>query len=254
MFQYKTIIMKKTLFGFGFIFLFSAAVAQNKQQDSLAILIIDRMTDVIGDLESCSFRVLLSKDVADSAGLVNIKQFADCKVYLSGNDKMLVDFENEKGHRRMWYNGEQLAYYFRDEHNYGVIPAPSTTIRMIDSVNAVYHIDFPAADFFYPAFTDDLLENNDVVKFLGRTRVNGQDCFHILASNKEMVTQIWVSSDEYSLPLKYVITYRNRDGFPQFEGSFSEWKVNPGLPSALFNFEPPPGSNKVTILSSTKNN
>lgn len=244
--------MKKLVLGLGFISFFSIAIAQKKQHDSLAILIIDRMTDVIGDLESCSFRVQISKDVADSVQLGNFKQFADCNVYFSGNNKMLVDFTNEKGHRRMWYNGEQLAYYFRDEHNYGVIPVPSNTLSMIDSVNSVYHIDFPAADFFYPSFTDDLLQDNDIVKFLGRSRINGQDCFHILASNKDMVTQIWVSSDEYSLPLKYVLTYKNKEGHPQYEGSFSDWKVNPNLPAALFNFEPPPGSNKVTILSSNQ--
>lgn len=224
--------------------------AQAKKQDTLAILLIDRMTDVIGDMESCSFKLQIGRDTT-TAEWGTWKRFTDCEVYMSGPDKLLVKYFNDRGHKQIMYNGEQVAYYFREEHNYGVIPAPATTIQMIDSVNKAYHIDFPAADFFYPTFTDDLLANSETLRYLGRSTLNGQECFHILATSKDITLQIWIASDAYNLPVRFAITYKNRPGNPQYEASFSDWQINPRLPDAMFDFEPPPGSTKVRIMSST---
>jgi len=243
--------MKRIITGLSALLICLGMTAQTKTIDSLAVIIVDRMTDIIGDLESCSFTLQTAKDITSTeSGLV--KQFADFNVFMSGPDKLMINGVGDKGHRQMWYNGEQLAYYFREEHNYGIIPAPATTIRMIDSINQAYRIEFPAADFFYPAFTDDLLEHSDVLKFLGRSIINGQECFHILSSNNEMTIQIWISSDAYNLPLKYAIRYKTKEGNPQLEATFSDWKVNPNLPSAMFDFEPPPGSVQVRIMSASQ--
>jgi len=224
------------------------ASAQTKQQDSIAILIIDRMTDVIGDLQSCSFKLHTVNDVMDtSLGLV--KQFADFDVYMSGPNKLLVNAYGQKGHREFLYNGQELAYYSFKEHNYGVILAPANTIAMIDSVNALYGIEFPAADFFYPSFTDDLLEDADTIRFLGMDDIDGNEFFHIMALGKDVNFQFWVSNDAYDLPAKFAITYKHMPGSPQYLASFSEWQVNPDLPAAMFDFLPPPDAAQLRIMS-----
>lgn len=240
----------KSLFIGVFMSTFACNIAAQKQHDSLAILLIDRMTDVIGDLESCAFNLQVAKD-STFPDLGMVKRFIDFEVFMSGPDKMMINYQNDRGHRQIWYNGAQLAYYFKDEHNYGIIPAPLTTIEMIDSVHKAYHIEFPAADFFYPGFTDDLLANFDQLRYLGRSQLNGQEYFHIMAENKEQNMQIWISTDSYNLPGRFAITYLNRPGNPQYQASFSNWRINPNLPAAMFNFEPPPGSAKVRIMSAT---
>ena len=134
--------------------------AQIKRYDTLAVLIMDRMTEVIGELESCSFKLNTATDMADpSNGLV--KYFSDYEVYMGGPDKMLINAHGHRGHRQLMYNGEQMAYYSFDENNYGIIPTPGNILKMIDSLNDSYDIEFPAIDFFYPAFTDDLLQHSD---------------------------------------------------------------------------------------------
>lgn len=224
------------------------ASAQSKSFDSVAVVIIDRMTDVIGDLESCSFKLDVSNDVNDPVnGLV--KDFANYEIYMSGPNKMKMNSYSIHGHREFAYNGKQLAYYSFKEHNFGIIPAPSTTIKTIDSINANYGIEFPAADFFYPAFTDDLMENSDSVKYLGLVTINGKEYFDIMAFGKEMNFQFWVSNDAYNLPAKFAITYKKQEGNPQYLAEFSDWQINPNLPSAMFDFLPPPGAAPVRILS-----
>lgn len=219
-----------------------------KQHDSIAIVIMDRMSDVIGDMASCSFKLHVINDIADpSVGL--IKQFNDYEVYMTGPDKMLVEAQGYKGHRQLMYNGKQLAYYSFDEKNYGILPAPETIIKTIDKINDQYGIEFPAADFFYPAFTDDLLESADSILFLGTTLIQDKEYFHILAKGKNINFQFWVNNDPYNLPARFAITYKNQPGNPQYVASFSDWQINPTLPVAMFDFQPPPGARPVRILA-----
>jgi hypothetical protein len=178
-----------------------------------------------------------------------VKHWTDYEVYLSGPDKMLVIANGAKGHRQFMYNGRQIAYLSFDEHNYGIIPAPSTTIRMIDSLHEHYDFEFPAADFFYPAFTDDLLENADSIKFLGSTRIRGKEYFHIVADGKKINLQFWINNDAFNLPALFSITHKNGRDNPQYLASFYDWEINPHLPASLFDFSPPPGAAKVRIMS-----
>ena len=242
--------MKRIFITVSTIMITLVATAQSKSHDSLAILIVDRMSDVIGNLESCSFKLQVDNDVPNpETGYGLVKRLTDYQVYMSGQDKMLINADGDKGHRQMWYNGAQLAYYFANEKNYGILWAPPTTIEMIDTMNALYNIDFPGADFFYPNFTDDLLQHCDTVKFLGMTRVNGQESFHILATSKEIAVQLWIANDAYNLPVRFAIVYKTKPGSPQYQGLFSEWQINPNLPVAMFDFQAPPGSTVVRMIS-----
>lgn len=239
--------MKKTLILLLGILFFLHTQAQ-KKYDSTAILIIDRMSDIIGDLEACSFKLNTATDTWDPAyGLT--KNFSDYEVYMSGQSKMVVNAYSYRGHHQFLYNGQKLAYYSYDENNYGTINTPNTIVKMVDSLHNLYDFDFPAGDFFYPAFTDDLLENCDSLLYLGIVKINKKEYLHVIAISKEVNFQFWVNNDAYNLPAKFAITYKNKPGSPQYLATFSEWQINPSLPSAMFNFQPPPGATEVKIIS-----
>lgn len=222
--------------------------AQQSIYDTTAILLLDKMGSVIGDIQSCSFTLNTSNDVIDiELGL--IKHFTLSKVYLVGPDKMLVDSRGEKGHRGLWYNGEQLFLYSYSENNYAVIDAPPTIISTIDTVNKTYGIDFPAADFLYPTFTLDLIDNNDEIILVGKSTINDRECFHIVAKNNYMSTQIWISDDALFLPMKMVIVDYNENPNAQYDATFSDWQINSEYPNAMFDFTPPPNANKVKLLA-----
>jgi hypothetical protein len=238
------------MYSFSILFSLSASAQENKY-DPTALLILDRMSDVIGDLSSCSYKTVASHD-EHNQDYGWIKQFVNSEVHMVGPDKMVVNTWGPKGHREFWYNGEQFAFYDFEENNYGIVKAPNNIIATIDSIHQYYNVDFPAADFFYPAFTDDLLESSDKVVYLGTSLINGKECFHIGALSKVSNTQIWISNDAYNLPVKYVIDYYTVDGSPQYETTFSDWQVNPDIPTAIFDFLPPPDANQVRMLSTTE--
>jgi hypothetical protein len=222
------------------------ALSQPANVDSVAVMILDRMSGVIGDLYSCSFRLSTSSDV-NSFDNGTIKQLETNDVYMVGPDKMLIHSYGERGHRGYWYNGEQLVYYSFDENNFATIATPSNIISTIDTINKDYGIEFPAADFFYPTFTDDILAAYNNVVYLGLKQVDNQECFHILASNKDVSLQIWIANDAYNLPKKFIFTYKNK-GNMQYEGTFSNFLLNPEIPATVFEFLPPPMASKIDIL------
>jgi len=239
--------MKKILF-FLIISLPLQLFAQESRIDTTAIMLLDRMSSMIGDLNSCSYTLNTSNDVIDvELGL--IKYFDIHQVYMVGPDKMLVDSHGNKGHRGFWYNGKQLAYYSYSENNYAVIDAPSNIIATIDSVSKTYGIEFPAADFFYPSFTDDLIENNDEIIFIGKSTVDDKDCFHIIANNSAMSIQIWISDDALFLPMKMVIVYYDVTPNTQYEATFSNWQINTEYPNAMFEFTPPANANQLRLIA-----
>jgi hypothetical protein len=245
------ITVKRILVGILLLAASMNARAQGPGNDPAALQVLDHMSAVIGELGSCSFTVSVWRDVNDpDLGLVT--HFIVNEVYMRGPNKMLVDSKSDEDHRGYWYDGTTITYYSYDENNYAVIKAPATIMETIDSINRDYGIDFPAADFFYPTFTDDLIANSDRIVFLGKKNVEGRDCFHILAKFKTMGVQLWIANDSLNLPVKYSIVSYDEKNAPRYEATFSNWQINPILPYAIFDFVAPPAAAPVKMVPRTK--
>ncbi len=224
------------------------SIAQSSKIDTVAVSILDHMSAVIGDLNSCSVTIRSNYDI-HSKQLGLIKHSDEQKLYLHGPDKLMVSAEGDKGSREFFYNGKTLSYYSFDKNQYGQIALASSVVDMIDTVSKNYGVDFPAADFFYPSFVDDILAEAKDLVFLGITKVNNKDCFHIAGTAKDKTFQFWVSEDAFYLPMKVVIVYTNKEMNPQYEAVLSDWQVNPNLPDALFEFTAPPKAKKIKFLA-----
>lgn len=238
-------MIRKILIPVFFILLLLQAETR-AQYDTVAILILDKMSDMIVDLDACSFKFETQYDVYnDELGLIKHSDIAS--VYLKGPDKLMVNKRGDRGHKGFWYNGSKFNYYSYDANQYATIDAPSGIIEMIDQVNKEYGVDFPAADLFYPSFVDDILITADYLRYLGLTNVDGKECFHIAGTSDDNTFQIWVANDEFFLPVKMALVYTNQTGNPQYEAVFKDWCLNPVLPDAMFEFPAPPKATKIEL-------
>jgi hypothetical protein len=215
------------------------------QIDTEAVVILDKMSDNVTELGSCSFIIKTEYDIYSSRlGLV--KNTDEAKVFLKAPDKLLVNKKGDAGEKSLYCDGKTLTYYSADNNQYSVIPALSTIMETIDSVHNEYGIDFPAADMFYPDLVDELIDMSDNMTYLGLTRVEDRECHHIAGTTDEITYQIWITSDDF-LPLKMAINYVNRTGSPQFEALYLDWKLNPVIDDSMFNFAVPEKANKITF-------
>ncbi len=229
-------------------FLFPTIInAQTQKTDPVAIQILDKMHDVIGDLGSCTYDLSSSRDFIDpDYGL--IKVYAENEVIMQGPDKMIVIIDGNRGKKGFWYNGKQVTYYSYSENNFAILEAEDNIIATIDKIHYDYGIDFPAADFFYPSATDDILESFDTIRYLGKKMIDNKECFHIKVSNEIMDVQYWISNDAFNLPKRYLIVYKN-EGNRQYEATFNNWVLNPELPNSVFEFTPPAKAVKIKMLA-----
>lgn len=238
-------MIKKTIAYSFFISLFLVSCTSEKgEYDTRAIDSLDKMSETIGNLSACSYTLNTFVVKSDSTEIHNQHD-----VYMRGPDKMYINTDGDKGHKGYWYNGTTLSYYSYDKDVYATGDAPGNIIDAIAFLNEKYGIVFPAADFFYPTLTDDIIDNFDKVLFVGDVEVDNIACISIQATNDKKTLQIWIDK-ETNLPYKMVFASNQKNG-KYFEGSFSNWRTNQTLPDILFDFEPSESSTKVDLK--TKN-
>jgi hypothetical protein len=224
--------------------------AQTRRIDTVAVAILDKMSTIIGQLSSCSVNIRSNYDIS-SKELGLIKHTDEQQLFLHGPSQLLLKSEGDEGSRDFYFDGKTLSYYSMDKNQYGQIEAPANVIEMIDTVNKLYGIEFPGADFFYPTFVDDILSESKTLVYLGLTKVDGKDCYHIAGTTNDKTFQFWISDDAFTLPMKMVIIYTNKEMHPQYEATLSDWQVNPSLPDALFTFTIPLKARKVKLMPLT---
>jgi len=235
-------------------FLISMQVmGQEKIYDSLAIKVLDRMAAFMGDLTSCSVKVNTEHDdIDEDFGTLTI--VGNHEVNFSGHNKFSVITENAEGKSGYWYNGTDLAYFSYARNHYGYLKTDGlNSIETIDKVNEAYGVDFPAADFFYPTFTDDLIASSDRIDFLGRETVDGISCYKLAFIGAVQQGCLWINDGSYTMPVKMVLNgYASESVTQRYSASYTNWVLNPDLPDEMFNFDRPPGASPLTIIARTK--
>ncbi|QOG03013.1 DUF2092 domain-containing protein [Flavobacterium sp. MDT1-60] len=237
---------KKKLFLIGLVMLTITTIGQTQRIDSTAVFLLHRTGETFQDLKSCSFTAVTTYDVPnDNLGL--IKHAVTEKVAIKFPDKMKVTSSGDKGNRGLWYDGKKLNYYSFDNNTYGFTTAPGSVIETIDEISKKFGIEFPGADFFYPTFLQDLISDQGNLIFLGKTTVEGRECFHIAGTDKTKSFQFWIGNDDLFLPVKMVIIYTSEKEKPQYEAVYKDWTVNTDYPDTMFEFTTPPKASKVKL-------
>jgi len=208
--------------------------------DVRAVEYLDNLSETIGNLNSCSYTlntVVLQGNEAEFT--------KEHDVYMRGPDKMYIHTNGTIGRKGFWYDGSTFAYFSYDKNIFDTVDAPGNIIAAIDQLHNKYGIDFPAADFFYPSFTDDIIDNFNEVLFIGDENIDDIDCVVIRASDEDKVLILWIEKDS-KLPHKMSIVQTNESG-NSYVAVFSNWRINPQLPDILFEFEPPVNSTREKL-------
>ncbi|TDQ19683.1 hypothetical protein DFQ04_1507 [Algoriphagus boseongensis] len=236
--------MKKLLlFTLAFLSFFFAE-AQETYHDSTALAILDKMSQTIGELKSLKFKTHTSQDVAFSNDYL-IKDFKSGEYIFQGPDRLLAKVSHNGKDQFYLYDGKQMVYYSLADNTYAAADAPASTLEMLDQISDEFGIELVVADFLYPDFTANLMENMDYIEFLGKTEVQGEKYFHIGGANDTMTFQIWVSQDLIMRPKRVVITYMGDPYARQLEVTFEDWQINQSYPESIFEFMPPPNSRQI---------
>ena len=233
-------IKKLTYYLIAATLFFVSCTSDNGKYEQGAVNHLDKLSETIGNINSCSYTLNTVAHKGVESEFMN-----EHDVYMRGPDKMHVYTNGTKGKKGFWYDGSSFAYFSYNKNTYDTVSAASNIIAAIDEIHNKYGIDFPAADFFYPTFTDDILDNFNEVILLGDENIDDVDCVVIMASNDDTVLKIWIEKDS-DLPHKMMITPTDKS-MGNYEAVFSNWRIDPPLPDMLFEFEPPTNSKREKL-------
>ncbi|WP_289664263.1 DUF2092 domain-containing protein [Flavobacterium panacagri] len=237
---------RKMMFLISFLIITTTTQSQTQRIDSAAVYILNRTTESLQYIKSCSFKSVMTYDIFnESLGLV--KHSINEKVSIKFPDKMKITSTGDKGNRSLWYNGKTLHYYSFDNNTYAVTDAPKSVIQTIDETSKKFGIEFPAADFFYETFLEDLKSEQGTLMYLGKTILDDKECFHLAGKDKNKSFQFWIGNDDNFLPIKMVIVYTNDSNKPQYEAVYKDWIINPDFSDFMFEFSIPPKASKVKL-------
>lgn len=233
-------IKTTTYFLIALFLVLGSCTSNNQKYDEKAVSSLDALSETIGNLNSCSYTLNTLVSEGDEIEFRN-----EHDLYMRGPDKLHIHTIGTKGKKGFWYDGSSFAYFSYDKSSYDTVSAPNNIIAAIDELHNKYGIDFPAADFFYPSFTDDILDNFNHVMYMGDENIDELDCVVIKASNENVVLKIWI--EKYTNLPHIISIVKTNDSINSYEAVFSNWRLNPILPDLLFEFAPPINSTRVKL-------
>ncbi|HVV02332.1 MAG TPA: DUF2092 domain-containing protein, partial [Verrucomicrobiae bacterium] len=119
--------------------------------------------------------------------------------------------------------------------------------QAMDTASERFGIPMPLEDFIcsnpYRDLTDKVTSGVDI----GPVDVLGVSCEHLAFTEDDIDWQVWVENGPTPVPKKFMITYKDEPDAPEYTAIFSHWDFATKLPDFLFQFEPPPGANKIKV-------
>jgi len=169
-------------------------------------------------------------------------------------DRIVSDVDGDLGNRSAWYDGKSISVLDKVHHTYAVLDiasssskpsGPSSIDAALDFLADEYDIVLPLADFIRTDVHESLFTGAAFGLYVGLTRVGGITCHHVALANEFIEWQLWIDAEGDPLPVKFVITYTDEPGEPQFVARFVSWNLAPELPDEAFQFSPPEDAKKI---------
>ena len=146
------------------------------------------------------------------------------------------------------FDGETLTLYGKNLNVYSRTKVPGNIDNAIVLYEMETGIPAPGADLLFSdpyAVLSTGVESGD---YVGVTYINGVECHHLAFREAKTDWQIWISTGDKPLPMKYVITSKWQTGAPQYELRLRDWNTNPKIKGAEFAFAPPQDARRVDII------
>ncbi len=205
------------------------------------------MCDTITASPNKHLRILDTWDEPDEFGeriqLSHVREFV-----IAAPDKMMGVTAGDTLQRSFWKDGETITLLDRNENIYARIPDPGSIDDMLDMLVLRYGVAIPNADFFSADPYDIFISSIDRGRYLGLHLAGDRPCHHMAFNAGGVDFQLWVDADGSARPRKFVITYHDLPGIPQFTSQLLTVETLASIPDSTFTFTSPTGAEEVQLL------
>ena len=225
--------------------------ASNTAMDPEASEILKEMSDTLSAAKEFTFDAEITNDrVLDSGQPIQVGGTMIAAVKRPNN--VYAKYSGDFNTREVWYSGEKLTLFIPDKNFYGVLKTPDTIDATMDFLMDNYDFSLPLADIISADPYKSVMETTTGGFIVGNSMVGGKECTHLAFTAQYVDWQIWISNDDPALPCKIVINYKQIEGVPQYQATFSNWNLNPDLSKSTFEPKLPEDAVKIDFINLKK--
>ena len=232
---------------------FSVSASDEKPPvDPRADELVKRMGDFLGQAKFFSVNAEVWQDTQLSSGQ-RAQAGRNIEIQVRRPNRYHSELRSTRHHRELIYDGSALTLLNRAENFYGTIPAKGSLDDAMDLACEQFGITMPFEDFIRSDPHKDLLRKVTSGSDIGPVTVMGVPCEHLAFTQDNADWQVWIQSGPRPVARKFVITYKDEPGSPQYTAIFSNWDFDTQLPDFVFKFEPPSGASKIKVKEIREN-
>ncbi len=220
--------------------------------DPMADRLLQRMSKLLGSSPQLSVHVEINYDLVLKGGAV-MEMSKHSDVMVKRPHRMWAQIVDDLGERRFWYNGKAVTLQGMANNVYAVKEISGTIDDVVDRIHEKLGIQTPIADFLVSDPYGDLKKNVTWARYAGLHYLDGDFYHHLILGNDNVQGQLWLEDSPRGLPKRLSITSLLVAGMPRYAADFSDRDFTQDMSDAMFEFQPPPGAERIEFLPPSHN-
>ncbi|HEY1718938.1 MAG TPA: DUF2092 domain-containing protein [Verrucomicrobiae bacterium] len=240
--------MKRLSFiGYGLL-LVAAGCATAQEQTNIsphAEAVLCSACDFLAHTRAFSLNAEIWREHVDEAGQ-KIQFSRTVTMDVKRPDGLRLEISSPLSARGFWYDGKTLTILDRKHNWYSATNMPATLDKTVDAAHDA-GIDLPLIDLALSDPYKNATAKVEQGRYYGISPVLGVPCHHLAFTQENVDWQIWIEDGPQPLIRKFIITYKNEPGVPEFTALITRWNMTDRIADSDFVFERPMGATKIEM-------
>jgi hypothetical protein len=226
----------------------SPCVRAQQAVDPDAQSVLSAMTAYLGGLKGFSVEYAASDEIVTPESQ-KLQFLHSGEITIERPNRLHATRKGAAGIAELFLNDKGLFLYGKSPNAYVQLDA-SNVDAAIEAVRKL-GFDAPGADFLATRPLDPSTIDMTNGTHVGMTFIDGVEVHQLAFRGKDVDWQLWVTTGDKPLPVRYVVTTKWFTGSPQFTLDLRKWNTSPQTDAARFAFAPPAGATKLDPASVT---
>ena len=224
--------------------------AEARAEDLKEVLAELKLTaDFLAAQQSVYFEAAFGYDVVQVTGQ-KLEFGGNRKITMRRPDRVRAHAESREGTEvTLFFDGKSISIDLADENAYVSVEKPGSLDAAFDYLAEDFGVPTPLADLLSDNFYADIADRIVAGFVVGESKIGNADCVHVAFRTEDIDVQMWIENSDRPLPQRFVITYRDAEGSPQFWAQLMNWDLKPKTPDSLFTYKPPKGAERIPFAA-----
>ena len=205
--------------------------------------------DFLAAQKSLYLEAALGYDVVQANGQ-KLEFGGSRKITMRRPDRVKAEAESREGTEgTLFFDGKSISIDLEEENAYVSVEKPGSLDAAFDYLAEDLGVPTPLADLLSSNFYTDIADRIVAGFVVGESKIGDAECIHVAFSTEDIDVQMWIENSDRPLPHRFVITYREAEGSPQFWAQLMKWNLKPKTPDSLFSYKPPKGAERIPFVA-----